>query len=103
MVRLEAGDIEIVPTDKSYKLYLENKGGESFKQTYRNCPSGSTCKGPDDCTHWVTRERTGTEFYFQHLSDEQKTRFIELLNAGKLSIGFPGHFYVLPYFMKRAG
>jgi hypothetical protein len=41
-----------------------------------------------------------TKFYFQHLTDEQMQKFVELMNAKKLNIGYPGHFYVLPYFMK---
>jgi hypothetical protein len=42
------------------------------------------------------------KFYFQHLSIEQRKAFIDLLNSRKLSIGEPGHFYVLPFFMQRA-
>ena len=83
MSRIEAGDVEIGPTDKNYKIYVSNSGGEDFKQTYRNCPEDSNCTGPDDCTHWVTRETSRTKFYFQHLSEEQMIRFIELLNDGK--------------------
>ncbi|MGO7089472.1 hypothetical protein AB9E14_23640 [Rhizobium leguminosarum] len=102
MCRLEAGDVELGPTDKSYKVYVENKGGEGFKQTYRNCPRDANCTGPDDCTHWVTRDISQTKFYFQHLSDEEQTRFIELLNAKKINVGAPGYFYRLPFFASRA-
>jgi xylose isomerase len=37
-----------------------------------------------------------------HLSEEQMIKFIDLYNEKKLKIGFPGHFYVSPYFMKPA-
>lgn len=97
MERLEAGDVELGPTDKNYKVYVKNAGGKDFKQTYRNCPD-ATCGGPDTCEHWITRDRPSTKFYFQHLTDDQKTRFVELINKKKIKIGMPGHFYVLPFF-----
>ncbi len=77
MSRLEAGDVELGPTDKSYKVYLKNAGGEEFR-------SGMA------------------KFYFQHLSEEQARRFVELMNEKKLKVGEPGHFYVLPYFVGRS-
>ena len=110
MARIEAGDVELGPTDKSYKVYIENKGGAGFKQSYRDCvPDKSVidgkevttkCTGPDTCTHWTTRERSSTKFYFQHLSEDQKKRFVELLNEKKIRIGAPGHFYTKPFFIK---
>ena len=68
----------IGPTDKSYKAYV------------------------DLIDHSV---RGAGKFYFQHLSHDEQLRFIDLWNAGALTIGFPGHFYVLPFFMqlRRAG
>jgi hypothetical protein len=39
------------------------------------------------------------KFYFQHLSEAQKREFVALLNSKSLKIGFPGHFYTLPYFI----
>lgn len=100
MERLEAGDVRLAPTDKNYKVYVENEGGTQFKQTYRDC-SGKECnKGPDECTHWVTREVSHSKFYFQHLSDEQKDRFITLLNEKKLKLGYPGYFYSIPFFCR---
>jgi len=101
MERIEAGTVEVGPTDKSYKIYLQNINGEEFKQSYRDCPSNSDCTGPDDCTHWVTRDHPQAKFYFQHLSKEQITRFIELLNEKKIKIGYPGYFYRLPYFCEK--
>lgn len=41
------------------------------------------------------------KFCFQHLDEEQKKRFVELLVQGRLKIGAPGHFYVLPYFVRK--
>lgn len=98
MARLEAGDVELGPTDKSYKVYVHNRGGEAFKQSFR----GDNCPGGEDPSKWVwtTRERQDSKFYFQHLSEPQMRRFIELLNENKLHIGMPGHFYVRPFFIR---
>jgi len=63
---------ELGPTDKSYKIYVRL------------------------VDHQV---RGAGKFYFQHLSDEQQVRFVELYNAHQLKIGMPGHFYTLPFFM----
>ena len=40
------------------------------------------------------------KFYFQHLSQDERTRFVDLFNAGTLKIGYPGRFYVVPFFMR---
>jgi hypothetical protein len=69
MQRLESGDVELGPTDKNYKVYVS---GEALNHA---------------------------RFYFQHLNEVQKARFLELLNEKKLQLEFPGHFYVLPFFI----
>mgnify|MGYP000607288369 CR=1 FL=1 len=56
---------EITPTDKTYKVYLDDH----------------------------------RKFYFQHLSKEQMEDFVNLFNKKQLNIGYPGHFYVTPFFM----
>jgi hypothetical protein len=60
--------VEIGPTDKPYKVYINNSD----------------------------------KFYFQHLDVEQRKKFVDLINEKKLKIGYPGHFYVLPFFAKPA-
>ena len=96
MLRLEAGNVSLTPTDKNYKVYICNNGGEQFKQTYRtdNDRTGDKTKQV-----WTTRDMSQAKFYFQHLSDEQKTRFVELINSGTVKMDYPGHFYNLPYFI----
>ncbi len=89
----------IGPTDKSYKVYLR---GDGFTQTYRNCPRDSDCKGPDTCTHWVTRPISQVKFYFQHLSDEGQHKFIDLYNKKEPKLGYPGRFYVTSFFCSGA-
>lgn len=63
---------EVGPTDKSYKAYVKH-------------PSVGHSK-----------------FYFQHLDDAGKDRFVQLVNEKKMVIGYPGHFYSLPFFCARA-
>lgn len=75
MKRLEAGDVEVGPTDKSYKVYVNNRGGEPF---------------------------SAIKFYFQHLTPDQMRRFVELANEGAIAMGYPGHFYTLPFFIRAA-
>lgn len=101
--RLEAGTVELGATDKNYKVYLHNAGGEPFKQHYRDCYSqgAKDCKGPAECTHWVTRDTSSSKFYFQHFSSDQMRRFIELMNAGKLKMHGGYGFYRLPFFVKK--
>lgn len=68
---IESGT-EIGPTDKDYKVYVGSRG----------------------------------KFYFQHFSEAHMRRFIGLYNGrdehGKrtMNIGFPSHFYRMPFFMK---
>ncbi len=47
---------------------------------------------------YVSGGRT-PKFYFQHLSVDQQKEFIDLYNARKLKIAYPGHFYRMPFFM----
>ena len=57
------------PTDKSYKAYVTGPGHAHAK------------------------------FYFQHLSIEDRAKFIDLYNSGVMKLGEPGHFYVRPFFV----
>ena len=86
MQRLEAQDVELGPTDKHDKVYVTNTTGAMFKEQHK------TGNG-----HWVTRSVDQVAFRFQHLSIPQRQRFIELLNAGQLRFGYPGHFYTRPF------
>lgn len=104
MARIEAGDVRLTPTDKSYKVYVGNDGGAPLRQTYRpSQPSNPDAMG-DDPSKWVweTREMSTGKFYFQHLSPTQRTRFIELLNDKRLKLEYPGYFYRLPFFCRVA-
>ena len=41
------------------------------------------------------------KFYFQHLDKQQQLEFISLYVKGALTVGDPGYFYVMPFFMRR--
>lgn len=101
MKRIEAGDVQIIPTDKNYKAYVRNQGGENFKSSHRTDSNPWKGWGAPEHT-WVTEERGEAKFYYPHMTAEQQERFIELVNEKKMKIGIPGHFYVLPYFIKAA-
>jgi len=62
--------------------------------------AGTVTLTPTDKDYKVYVEGLGkfTKFYFQHLSEDQKNRFVELLNQKRLKLNVPGHFYVLPFF-----
>ncbi|MFF4547245.1 hypothetical protein ACFY1J_23965 [Streptomyces sp. NPDC001406] len=45
---------------------------------------------------------TEAKFYFQHLSEAQCREFVDLYNSRRIKVGYPGRFYVLPFFMSPA-
>ncbi|MCG8406709.1 MAG: hypothetical protein MI923_16055 [Phycisphaerales bacterium] len=102
MERIEAGTVELGPTTKNYKVYVQvAPDTELFRSQFR----GEGDPGGDDPAKWVwtTEERTQTKFYFQHLSLEQKRTFIEILNSGKLKFAGSRGFNVLPFFVSAPG
>ena len=102
LARLEAGDIELGATDKSYKVYVKNAGGASFKQTSRDDKQPFYAGHLHPAHNWTTRETNHAKFYFQHLSESQMTRFIELLNEKRIKFEGGFGFYVRPFFIKAA-
>lgn len=58
--------------------------------------------GPTDKNYKLyVGKSPGHKFYFLHLSQSQQLQFVDLANSRKLNIGYPGHFYVMPFFMSR--
>lgn len=121
MAGIESGDVELGPTDKSYKVYVDMPEPDADQLVIRG--SSNVEKRPGDNWHrvgdidaskidtrgwslhadnWYLVEPRGAvrhaKFYFQHLSREQQDRFIELHNEKRLRIGYPGRFYVRPFF-----
>jgi len=98
MQRIKEGTVEVGPTDKGYKVYVKSLSAEQpFKHTYRidHDDTGDQTKWV-----WITRDADNSKFYFQHLSDEQKTEFVELYNEKCMKVGYPGYLYTLPFFCK---
>lgn len=71
MSMVEDQRVTLTPTDDSQKVYVDGEGLQSAK------------------------------FYFEHMSDAQRRRFIELYNERKLRFYQAQPFYVLPYFMQQ--
>lgn len=78
---VETGVLVLGPTDKNYKAYVETDDGATFEGHPKGQAAG--------------------KLYFQHLSDEQRLRFIQLHNDRVMKVGYPGHFYVDPFFCRR--
>lgn len=76
---IEKGNFEIGPTDKNYKAYVRRLAGEKLPLSEGNM----------------------AKFYFQHFSEDQKHKFIELLNAKRIKFSYPGYFYRLPFFIGK--
>lgn len=121
---VEAG-AEVGPTDKSYKAYIDlpepNAGTLTIYSSANHEQTGDgweflTAERAEEAGldsyarehyvgQWVVIEpmravRHG-KFYFQHLSESGRDRFIEMVNAKTMKIGMPGHFYSTPYFCQR--
>lgn len=115
MSHVEAGT-ELGPTDKNYKVYIDvpnrDVGKPVFTQGHTNPTPADVERMKADPTWaevrprvWERTQPAGpimhAKFYFQHLTPSQCVRFVELLNAGKVKIGEPGRFYVMPFFISR--
>lgn len=118
---VEAG-YEVTPTDKSYKVYIDLPETLDPEELVV-CGSSNGLERPgdkwvpasevDEATFlrsnwtprkdgWLLLEKRGAtkhgKFYFQHLDEAGMNRFIELYNAKKIKLAYPGYFYVRPYF-----
>lgn len=99
MERLEKGDVVLGSTDKNYKVYVTNDGGADFTRGYRT--DSLPFEGHESTNHtWVVDAVRTTKFYFQHLSEAQRARFIELYNDGKFRFEMGISFYVPPFFCR---
>lgn len=109
------------PTDKNYKAYLDRPATEAEKQAARDRWNASSIgqalqraaaaegKTPEQAaeeldrayeTEYPTANSAGqvAKFYYQHLSAEQRDEFITLYNDHRMTVGYPGHLYVTPFF-----
>lgn len=116
---IDAG-CELGPTDKDYKVYVDLIEPNPEELTVKGTSNAKECPGPSwvradaaalekagfssKHTTWMLYEPRGPrkfgKFYFQHFTLDDRRRFIQLLNAKAIKIGYPGHFYRLPFFMR---
>lgn len=68
---------------------------------FMNLAEGGELIVPTDKSYKAYAGRARRKFYFQHLDEAQRRRFVELLNGGQLQIAYPGRFYALPFFVTR--
>jgi hypothetical protein len=118
--RIEAGEFKLGPTDKSYKVYVDVIAGEDvhrqvtvskkFWAEYQKRDYVKVEQHPTREDDLIVTEvfNTHLKFYFQHFLNDDGTqnkdmciKFIELYNNKTMKIGYPGHFYVSPFFMKK--
>lgn len=107
---------EVTPTDKDYKAYVmipDLRAGQPVQVGIDAGPAFDHEGKPnrpdlteEECASGkynrpiirVAGANKRAKFYFQHLSEQEKHRFVDLLNAGTFVFAHPGHFYQLPYF-----
>lgn len=123
-MELVEGGASVGPCDKNYKCYLNEaldtddlgrqkakwligKKAQSLRENMQRSGHGHTVEEIetalqgywDDCEAPMSGRHIG-KFYYPHLTMEQRERFVWLYNQGAMTIGYPGHFYVLPYFAR---
>lgn len=96
------------PTDKSYKVYLgkpvtnEDRQRRKAEWVDRMSPLGTEDREALaemwEREHAHPMSSTEAKFYFQHLSEQERGEFIDLHNSKRMVVGYPGHFYVRPFF-----
>lgn len=123
MELLERPGVQLTPTDKNYKVYIEFEDDsdaeewrvasvtshdpeeEGWMRGTEIPPDVDTSGWGDLSESWVKLIQRGSKktekFYFEHLSEEQRKRFINMLNNKQISLAYPGHFYNLPFFISR--
>jgi hypothetical protein len=76
----------VEPTDKNYKAHL----GRVRSAEERTAEPGEA----------LPPIASRAKFYYQHFTEDQQQRFVDLYNSSAMRIGRPGYFYVLPFFMR---
>lgn len=111
---------KLTPTDKNYKVYVDlpnAKPGElvvsgwaNSKPTYGNWFKANMVNRikyrlSKDTKYFMLSPRgetKQTKFYMDHLSEDEKQRLIDMINAKSINFASPGYFYVLPFFVQRS-
>lgn len=77
----------VEPTDKTYKAYLP--------LTLDRPRSDVDPEAPLSVAFFGGRAK----FYYQHFTEEQMQRFVDLYDDNTMRLGRPGYFYRMPFFM----
>lgn len=110
MAGLSDGTMGAGPTDKNYKAYIftpatpEQIKRKELEIDARLAMLDDSHNKENHKLHDMIAARSGADigkFYFQHLSVDQRRQFLDLVNSGTMVIGYPGHFYTLPFFIRR--
>lgn len=73
-------------------------GSISPDELFKRIDAGETID-PTDKNYKIYVGRS--KFYFPHFNREEMQQFVDLSNAKKLKLGYPGHFYQMPFFMVK--
>lgn len=96
---------ELGSTDKSYKVYVDLPGSGKMKVIgHSNSPQAGWKKTPFK-QEWKLKQRETkrhAKFYFQHFSEADQKKFIELVNSKAIKWAGGFSLYVLPFFMRKA-
>lgn len=83
----------------SQYTYDNELGGLTQESVIQAILDGATIDPTDkDYKIYVKHEFGYDKAYFDKWDQEHKTKFISLFNEGKIKLGYPGYFYVLPFF-----
>ena len=77
-------------------------GSMNPEELFEKIEDGSASIVPTDKNYKIYVEGTGRnrKFYFQHFSDKECQKFVDLLNDGKIQFRGSTGFYVMPFFLK---
>jgi len=113
------------PTDKNYKAYLHEPVTDEHRAQRKAAweasdfgrfirkhvldEGGTEAEAQAKVDEYWRRDEEphlsgsrSAKFYYQHLSAEQQHEFIELHNSKAMQIGWPGRFYIQPFFCGSA-
>lgn len=107
MTGIEESTYQVGPTDKNYKAYVgllpsaEEAAAADVRFEARIKDFNEERQKHERQIRMDFGVRDVAKFYYQHLSEDQRRRFVDLYNDHTMKIGYPHHFYVNPFFMTR--
>ena len=101
---LEVGSCSYCGSMEPAALFEAITGGAEIYATSRNNQLFVRYIEIDPETGRVGETPTQAEgmFQFEHFSESERTKFVQLLNDEEITFGYPGHFTILPFFVQQA-